>query len=156
MALASSSAVPTRTSLSPVSRIALSNALLPPTMMTSCFSPVVSGSCQIYFGSLPAMHAAAADAIAPAAPELTGAEDGMVTSRAAGAMASAAAACMAGSDIKYIWQLPDTTGLKNEVIMVGGRSAFDNAIRLTGAKLVLVEKPDEIVNAISGNTAMIY
>src|SRR5437016_13939559 len=32
---------------------------------------VVSGSCQIYFGSLPAMHAAAADAIAPAAPEVT-------------------------------------------------------------------------------------
>src|SRR5437762_2117162 len=65
--------------------------------------------------------------------ELTGAEAGMVTSGAAGAMASAAAACMAGSDPKYIWQLPDTTGLKQEVIMVGGRSAFDNAIRLTGA-----------------------
>src|SRR6266702_5724892 len=88
--------------------------------------------------------------------ELTGAEAGMVTSGAAGAMASAAAACMAGSDPKYIWQLPDTTGLKNEVIMVGGRSAFDNAIRLAGAKLVLVEKPDDIANAISSNTAMIY
>src|SRR5882762_10181828 len=88
--------------------------------------------------------------------ELTGAEAGMVTSGAAGAMASAAAACMAGSDPKYIWQLPDTTGLKNEVIMVGGRSAFDNAIRLTGAKLVLVETPDELANAINTNTAMIY
>ncbi|MEQ1354028.1 MAG: hypothetical protein ABLT11_08415, partial [Candidatus Acidiferrum sp.] len=65
--------------------------------------------------------------------ELTGAEAGMVTSGAAGAMASATAACMAGSDPKNIWQLPDTTGLKNEVIMMGGRSAFDNAIRLTGA-----------------------
>src|SRR6266581_6177006 len=88
--------------------------------------------------------------------ELTGAEAGMVTSGAAGAMASAAAACMAGNDPKYIWQLPDTTGLKHEVIMVGGRSAFDNAIRLTGAKLVLVEKPDDIANAINSNTAMIY
>jgi len=88
--------------------------------------------------------------------ELTGAEAGMVTSGAAGAMASAAAACMAGSDPKYIWQLPDTTGLKNEVIMVGGRSAFDNAIRLTGAKLVLVETPEELANAINTNTAMIY
>ena len=63
---------------------------------------------------------------------------------------------MAGSDPKRIWQLPDTTDLKHEVIMVGGRSAFDNAIRLTGAKLVLVEKPDEIANAVTGNTAMIY
>ena len=88
--------------------------------------------------------------------ELTGAEAGMVTSGAAGAMASATAACMAGSDSKNIWQLPDTTGLKNEVIMVGGRSAFDNAIRLTGAKLVLVDTPQELADAITKNTAMIY
>src|SRR5215467_13484679 len=88
--------------------------------------------------------------------ELTGAESGIITSGAAGAMAAATAACMAGSDPQKIWQLPDTTGLKHEVIMVGGRSAFDNAIRLAGAKLVLVEKPDEIANAISSNTAMIY
>src|SRR5262249_47496967 len=44
----------------------------------------------------------------------------------------------------------------HEVIMVGGRSAFDSAIRLTGAKLVLVEKPDDVANAITGDTAMIY
>ena len=88
--------------------------------------------------------------------ELTGAESGIVTSGAAGAMAAATAACMAGSDDKYIWQLPDTTGLKHEVIMVGGRSAFDSAIRLTGAKLILVYSPEEIANAINENTAMIY
>ena len=63
---------------------------------------------------------------------------------------------MAGSDPQKIWQLPDTTGLKHEVVMVGGRSAFDNAIRLTGAKLILVEKPEEIAGAITSNTAMIY
>jgi uncharacterized pyridoxal phosphate-dependent enzyme len=88
--------------------------------------------------------------------ELTGAEAGMVTSGAAGAMASATAACMAGTDPKNIWQLPDTTGLKHEVIMMGGRSAFDNAIRLTGAKLVLAESPDEMAAAINNDTAMIY
>src|SRR5437867_12063781 len=88
--------------------------------------------------------------------ELTGAESGMITSGAAGAMAASTAACIAGSDPKNIWQLPDTTGLKHEVIMVGGRSAFDNAIRLTGAKLVLVESPEEIANDVNGNTAIIY
>jgi uncharacterized pyridoxal phosphate-dependent enzyme len=88
--------------------------------------------------------------------ELTGAESGMVTSGAAGAMAVATAACMAGADDKYVWQLPDTTGLKHEVIMVGGRSAFDNAIRLTGAKLVLAYSPEELTNAINEDTAMIY
>src|ERR1700691_1629818 len=88
--------------------------------------------------------------------ELTGAEYGMVTSGAAGAMATATAACMAGTDGAKIWQLPDTTGMKHEVIMVGGRSAFDSAIRLTGAKLILVEGPDQIANAVNDNTAMIY
>ena len=88
--------------------------------------------------------------------ELTGAESGLITSGAAGAMAASTAACMAGSDPAKIWQLPDTTGMKHEVIMVGGRSAFDNAIRLAGAKLILVEGPDDLANAITTHTAMIY
>src|SRR5579863_2018119 len=88
--------------------------------------------------------------------ELTGAESGIVTSGAAGAMAAATAGCMAGSDDRLIWQLPDTTGLKHEVIMVGGRSAFDSAIRLTGAKLVLVYSDEELANAVNEDTAMIY
>jgi uncharacterized pyridoxal phosphate-dependent enzyme len=88
--------------------------------------------------------------------ELTGAESGMITSGAAGAMAASTAACMAGTDGAKIWQLPDTTGMKHEVIMAGGRSAFDSAIRLTGAKLVLVDGADNIANAINDNTAMIY
>ena len=88
--------------------------------------------------------------------DITGAESGIITSGAAGAMAAATAACMAGSDDKNIWQLPDTTGLKHEVVMVGGRSAFDSAIRLTGAKLILVYSSEELANAINENTAMIY
>jgi L-seryl-tRNA(Ser) seleniumtransferase len=63
---------------------------------------------------------------------------------------------MAGANDKLIWQLPDTTGMKHEVVMTGGRSAFDSAIRLTGAKLVLAQSPEEVANAITANTAMIY
>jgi L-seryl-tRNA(Ser) seleniumtransferase len=88
--------------------------------------------------------------------ELTGAESGIVTSGSAGAMAAATAACIAGTDDKKIWQLPDTTGLKHEVVMAGGRSAFDSAIRLAGGKLVLVYSPEELANALGENTAMIY
>ena len=40
--------------------------------------------------------------------------------------------------------------------MVGGRSVFDSAIRLTGARLVLVYSAEELANAINDNTAMIY
>jgi uncharacterized pyridoxal phosphate-dependent enzyme len=88
--------------------------------------------------------------------ELSGAESGMVASGAAGAIASATAGCMAGTDPAKIWQLPDTAGLKNEVIMSGGRSAFDSAVRLTGAKLVVAQTLEQVAAAIGPSTAMIY
>lgn len=88
--------------------------------------------------------------------ELSGAEAGMITSGAAGAMAGATAACIAGSDPARIWQLPDTSGLKHEVIMHGGRSAFDSALRLAGGKLVLAREEADVRGAIGENTAMIY
>jgi len=88
--------------------------------------------------------------------ELSGAESGMVTSGAAGAIASATAACMAGTDPARIWRLPDTAGLKSEVIMFGGRSAFDSAVRLTGATLVVTHTHEELQSAINPRTAMIY
>ena len=88
--------------------------------------------------------------------ELTGAESGMITSGAAGAMAVGTAACIAGTDPDRVWQLPNTDGLKNEVVMVGGRSVFDSAIRLAGGKLVLVDSAEQIPNAVTSNTAMVY
>jgi seryl-tRNA(Sec) selenium transferase len=86
---------------------------------------------------------------------LSGAESGMITSGSAGAMAVATAACIAGTDPAKIWQLPHT-GPKNEVIMLGGRIAFDSAIRLTGAKLVVVTDLAELPAAIHAQTAMVY
>jgi uncharacterized pyridoxal phosphate-dependent enzyme len=88
--------------------------------------------------------------------ELSGAESGMVTSGSAGAMAVATAACIAGTDANNIWQLPDTTGLKSEVVMLGGRSAFDSAIRLAGGKLILVHGVEGLHSAITSQTAMVY
>lgn len=87
---------------------------------------------------------------------LSGAESAMITSGSAGAMASATAACMAGTDPAKIWQLPDTTGLKDEVVMLGGRSAFDSAIRLAGAKLKVIGSIEELPSAIDQQTAMVY
>ncbi len=87
---------------------------------------------------------------------LSGAESGMITSGSAGAMAAATAGCIAGTNPENIWRLPDTTGLKTEVVMLGGRIAFDSAIRLTGAKLVVADKLDQLAPAINGKTAMVY
>ncbi|MHB1938393.1 MAG: aminotransferase class V-fold PLP-dependent enzyme [Acidobacteriaceae bacterium] len=88
--------------------------------------------------------------------KLSGAESGMVTSGSAGAMASATAACIAGSDPKNVWQLPDTTGLKNEVVMMEGRSPFDSAIRLAGGKLVIAKTVEDLPAALTSQTAMVY
>jgi L-seryl-tRNA(Ser) seleniumtransferase len=88
--------------------------------------------------------------------ELSGAESGMVTAGAAAAMATATAACLAGTDPAKIWQLPDTTGMKHEVIMFGGRISFDNAIRAVGGKLVVVYSHDDLKSALNENTAMVY
>ncbi len=87
---------------------------------------------------------------------LSGAESAMITSGAAGAMAAAAAACIAGSDPVKIWQLPDTTGLKHEIVMLGGRIAFDSALRLAGGKLVLARTLEELSTAMNDQTAMVY
>ena len=88
--------------------------------------------------------------------EVSGAESGMITSGAAGAMATATAACIAGSDPNKIWRLPDSAGMKNEVLMWGGRSIFDNAIRLAGGKPLVVKTVDELRRAITSDTAMLY
>jgi L-seryl-tRNA(Ser) seleniumtransferase len=100
-------------------------------------------------GSGPALrrHLRTAEAAGRKLAQLSGAESGMVTSGAAGAMAAATAGCMAGTDPNKVWQLPDTTGMKNEVVMLGGRSAFDSAIRLAGAKLVVVGSVDDLAGA---------
>jgi seryl-tRNA(Sec) selenium transferase len=88
--------------------------------------------------------------------KISGAESGMVTSGAAGAMACAMAGCIAGTDPNHVWQLPDTTGLKGEVVMIGGRSDFDSALRLAGGKIVLAKTVEDLAAALTSQTAMVY
>lgn len=88
--------------------------------------------------------------------EISGAESGMITSGAAGAASVATAACIAGTNPENIWQLPNTTGLKHEVIMWGGRCHWDSAIRLAGGKLVVVHDLDGLAAALRPATAMLY
>ncbi len=87
--------------------------------------------------------------------EISGAESGMISSGAAGSMALATAACIAGTDPEKIWQLPHTTGLKDQVIMWGGRSIFDSALRLVGGKPVVVNSLDALRHSINDKTAML-
>jgi uncharacterized pyridoxal phosphate-dependent enzyme len=88
--------------------------------------------------------------------KMSGAESGMITSGSAGSIACATAGCIAGSDPRNIYQLPDTTGMKGEVIIMGGRSVWDSCIRLTGAKLIVAPTVNDLHSAITAQTAMIY
>jgi seryl-tRNA(Sec) selenium transferase len=88
--------------------------------------------------------------------ELSGAESGMITSGSAGAISAGTAACIAGSDPKKIYQLPDTTGMKGEVVFLGPRSPWDSCIRLTGAKLIVAPTVNDLPAALTSQTAMVY
>ena len=60
-----------------------------------------------------------------------------ITSGAGSALTLATAACMAGDDDTKIQQLPDTTGMKNEIlIQERHRYWYDRCLELAGAKLV--------------------
>jgi L-seryl-tRNA(Ser) seleniumtransferase len=86
---------------------------------------------------------------------LTGAEAAMVTSGASGALTCATAACLAGSDVELIKKLPDTTGMKNEVIIQKShRYGYDHAIRNCGTKFIEVETREDLEKAAGPQTAM--
>ena len=97
------------------------------------------------------LHDAAAKRIA----ELIGCEAAMVTSGAAGALTVGTAACMTGTNQDFIRRLPDTTGMKTEVIIQKShRYGYDHAIRNCGIQFVEVETKEELERAIGPNTVM--
>jgi L-seryl-tRNA(Ser) seleniumtransferase len=103
------------------------------------------------------LQAAASRVIA----EVTGAEAGIVTAGAAAGLLLGAAACMTGLDPQKMNQLPDTTGLRAEIVMQKAhRDGYDHAVRATGARLVEVGMPYgarayELRSALSERTAAV-
>ena len=91
----------------------------------------------------------------------TGAEAGYVTSGAAGGMALAAAACIAGTDPARIRRLPDSEGMPNEIVLHRAhRLNYDQMYRLGGGKLVEIglphgTEPWELERAIGERTAAV-
>ena len=101
--------------------------------------------------------------------DITGAEAGYVTSGAAAGLLLGTAACVTGPDPGKMNRLPDTEGMKNEVIISRSqRNFYDHAIRSVGVKLVEVGIADrysgagvrdteawEIADAITERTAAV-
>jgi D-glucosaminate-6-phosphate ammonia-lyase len=102
--------------------------------------------------------------------EITGAEAGCVTSGASAALLGGTAACVTGLDPAKMNRLPDTRGMRNEVIVVRSqRNSYDHALRAVGVTLVEVglsdryagsgvrdAEPWEIKDAITDKTAAIF
>jgi L-seryl-tRNA(Ser) seleniumtransferase len=100
----------------------------------------------------------------------TGAEAGYVASGAAACLLLGTAACVAGLEPSRMARLPDTAGMKDEVVVVRSqRNFYDHAVRAAGVRLVEVGLPDryagagvrdaepwEIADAISPRTAAVF
>ena len=94
--------------------------------------------------------------------ELLGVPAAYITSGAGSALTLATAAFMAGTDDAKIEQLPDTTGMPNEIlIQKRQRYWYDRCLELAGAKLVEFgdengTTEDDLRNAISDRTAAVH
>ncbi|HYK89091.1 MAG TPA: aminotransferase class V-fold PLP-dependent enzyme [Acidobacteriota bacterium] len=97
------------------------------------------------------------EAVGKRIASLTGAEAALVTAGAANSLSLATAACVAGKDPERIRRIPDTTGMKNEVILQKTHKfGYDHAIRAAGARLVEVETREQLQNAVGDKTAMMF
>ena len=88
-------------------------------------------------------------------------EAARITPGAAAAIFLGTAACLAGTDGEKSQQLPDTTGMKSDVlIQAGHRYKYDRQVGMTGAKLSEIgskngTRLDQLEAAIGANTAAI-
>jgi seryl-tRNA(Sec) selenium transferase len=90
--------------------------------------------------------------------ELTGAEWGMVSAGCAAGLKHVTAACVAGGNPEKLIRIPDLTGFdKTEVVIPrSSRSVYDHAVRNVGVKIIVVDTAEELADALSPRTAMIY
>ena len=92
---------------------------------------------------------------------LVGAEAAYVTSGCCAALALSACACLAGNDPDKMAQLPDTSGMANEIIVLQAqRYSYDRCYTVSGARLVPVGddkgcSADQIEAAIGPKTAAV-
>ena len=99
-----------------------------------------------------------ADAVGRRLAELTHAEWGMVSSGCAAGLKHVTAACVTGGNPEKLIRIPDLTGMDRTEVVVprSSRTAYDHAIRNIGVKMIMVDSPQEMENALGPRTAMIY
>ena len=100
-----------------------------------------------------ALHTAVGEKIA----SLVGSESAMVTSGATASIVLGTAACMTLGDEEKMRQLPDTTNMKNEIIIQKKhRYTYDRALTVAGSKLIEVESESDVRKLVNNRTAMMF
>lgn len=95
------------------------------------------------------------DAVGKRIAELLGAEGAMVSAGAASALTLGTAACLTGSNRKFIQQIPDLSGMKTEVlIQKAHRFGYDRAVRNCGVKMVEFETAADMKRLAGPQTAL--
>lgn len=88
--------------------------------------------------------------------ELMQCEWGLVTNGCAAALCQLTAACVAGSDPEKMIRLPDTTGMRNEVLVQANhRHTYDHAVRMVGVRIIEVRDRADLEAKIGPNTGML-
>jgi len=101
------------------------------------------------------------EAAGAAIARMLGAEAAFVSAGASAGLILQAAACIAGTDPAKITRLPDTRGMKNEIVIQRAhRFAYDQAYRVAGGVLVEIglarrTQPFELDDAITERTAAV-
>jgi D-glucosaminate-6-phosphate ammonia-lyase len=102
--------------------------------------------------------------------KICGAQAAHVTPGSFAALTLSAAACIAGDDPEKMRLLPDTTGMKNEIIIqrnllsahAGEAGTYDRSMEVPGGKFVRIgheefgARPIDLERAINGKTAAIH
>ena len=97
------------------------------------------------------------DGVGKRLSELTGAEWGIVTAGCCAAITHCTASAIAGGNPERMQRLPNLAGLKNEVIVPAySHNVYDHAVRMLGAKLVIVHDQAELEPAFNERTALVY
>jgi len=110
------------------------------------------------------------DKVGKAIARICGAEAAHVTSGSFAALVLSAAACIAGKDPEKMRRLPDTSGMKNEIIIqrnlrgahAGEPGMYDRAMEVPGGKFVEIghevwgARPEDLEAAFTEKTAAIH
>ncbi|HMC88218.1 MAG TPA: hypothetical protein VKI17_01660 [Gemmataceae bacterium] len=101
--------------------------------------------------------AALQDRVGKRLARLFGVEAALVTTGAAGALFLATAAAVTGGKPDLIKRLPDSSGMKNEVILQKAHhSCYDHQLTGVGVKLIDVESAADVAKAVTKRTALMF